>query len=130
VTAVNLFFMRQYFLTIPRDFEEAAKLDGAGYFKTYWRIMLPLAGPAIAALAILQFQGTWNDFFWPLILFGQGSEHLYTMQLGLAQLTLTYQTLWPQLMAGSLIAIAPILLIFLVFQRFFVSGVTAAGIKG
>ena len=130
VTAVNLFFMRQYFLTIPRDFEEAAKLDGAGYFKTFWRIMLPLAGPAIAALAILQFQGTWNDFFWPLILFGQGNEHLYTMQLGLAQLTLTYQTLWPQLMAGSLIAIAPILIIFLIFQRFFVSGVTAAGIKG
>jgi multiple sugar transport system permease protein len=130
VTAVNLFFMRQYFLTIPRDFEEAAKLDGAGYFKTYWRIMLPLAGPAIAALAILQFQGTWNDFFWPLILFGQGSEHMYTMQLGLAQLTFTYQSLWPQLMAGSLMAIAPILVIFLVFQRFFISGVTAAGIKG
>jgi len=130
VTAVNLFFMRQYFLTIPRDFEEAAKLDGAGYFKTYWRIMLPLAGPAIAALAILQFQGTWNDFFWPLILFGQGSEHMYTMQLGLAQLTFTYQSLWPQLMAGSIMAIAPILVIFLIFQRFFVSGVTAAGIKG
>ena len=129
-SAAQLFLMRQYFLTIPRDLEEAAKLDGAGYFKTFWRVMLPLAGPAIAALAILQFQGTWNDFFWPLILFGQGSEHLYTMQLGLAQLTLTYQTLWPQLMAGSLIAIAPILLIFLVFQRFFVSGVTAAGIKG
>ena len=130
VTAVNLFFMRQYFLTIPRDFEEAAKLDGAGYFKTYWRIMLPLAGPAIAALAILQFQGTWNDFFWPLILFGQGSEHMYTMQLGLAQLTFTYQSLWPQLMAGSIMAIAPILVIFLVFQRFFIAGVTAAGIKG
>jgi multiple sugar transport system permease protein len=130
VTAVNLFFMRQYFLTIPRDFEEAAKLDGAGYFKTFWRVMLPLAGPAIAALAILQFQGTWNDFFWPLILFGQGNEHLYTMQLGLAQFTLTYQTLWPQLMAGSLIAIIPILTVFLIFQRFFISGVTAAGIKG
>jgi multiple sugar transport system permease protein len=130
VTAVNLFFMRQYFLTIPRDFEEAAKLDGAGYFKTYWRIMLPLAGPAIAALAILQFQGTWNDFFWPLILFGQGSEDMYTMQLGLAQLTFTYQSLWPQLMAGSIMAIAPILVIFLVFQRFFISGVTAAGVKG
>jgi multiple sugar transport system permease protein len=122
--------MRQYFLTIPRDFEEAAKLDGAGYFKTFWRIMLPLALPAIAALAILQFQGTWNDFFWPLILFGQGNEHLYTMQLGLAQLTLTYQTLWPQMMAGSIIAIVPILAIFLIFQRFFISGVTAAGIKG
>jgi multiple sugar transport system permease protein len=130
VTAVNLFFMRQYFLTIPKDFEEAAKLDGAGYFKTFWRVMLPLAGPALAALAILQFQGTWNDFFWPLILFGQGNEHLYTIQLGLAQLTLTYQTIWPQLMAGSIIAIIPILVVFLVFQRFFVSGVTAAGIKG
>jgi multiple sugar transport system permease protein len=130
VTAVNLFFMRQYFLTIPKDFEEAAKLDGAGYFKTFWRVMLPLAGPAIAALAILQFQGTWNDFFWPLILFGQGNEHLYTMQLGLAQFTLTYQTQWPQLMAGSILAIIPILAIFLVFQRFFVAGVTAAGVKG
>ena len=130
VSAVNLFFMRQYFLTIPRDFEEAAKLDGAGFFKTYWRVMLPLAGPALAALAILQFQGTWNDFFWPLILFGQGSEHLYTIQLGLAQLSFTYGTLWPQLMAGSILAILPILLIFLIFQRFFVAGVTAAGVKG
>ena len=130
VTAVNLFFMRQYFLTIAKDFEEAAKLDGAGYFKTFWRVMLPLAGPAIAALAILQFQGTWNDFFWPLILFGQGNEDLYTMQLGLAQFTFTYQTLWPQLMAGSLIAIVPILVIFLIFQRFFIAGVTAAGVKG
>ena len=130
VTAVNLFFMRQYFLTIPKDFEEAAKLDGAGYFKTFWRVMLPLAAPAIAALAILQFQGTWNDFFWPLILFGQGNEDLSTMQLGLAQFTFTYQTLWPQLMAGSLIAIVPILVIFLIFQRFFIAGVTAAGVKG
>lgn len=130
VSAVNLFFMRQYFLTIPKDFEEAAKLDGAGFFKTFWRVMLPLAGPAIAALAILQFQGTWNDFFWPLILFGQGSEHLYTIQLGLAQLSFTYQTLWPQLMAGSILALLPILVIFLIFQRFFVAGVTAAGVKG
>jgi multiple sugar transport system permease protein len=130
VTAVNLFFMRQYFLTIPKDFEEAAKLDGAGYFKTFWRVMLPLAGPALAAVAILQFQGTWNDFFWPLILFGQGSPHLYTVQLGLAEFTFTYQTQWPQLMAASIIAILPIVIIFLVFQRFFIAGVTAAGVKG
>jgi multiple sugar transport system permease protein len=130
VSATNLFFMRQYFLTIPKDFEEAAKLDGAGYFKTFWRIMLPLAMPALAALAILQFQGTWNDFFWPLILFGQGTPHLYTVQLGLAEFVLTYQTQWPQLMAGSLIAIAPILVIFIVFQRYFVAGVVASGVKG
>ncbi len=130
VTATNLFFMRQYFLTIPKDFEEAAKLDGAGFFKTFWRVMLPLALPAIAALTILQFQGTWNDFFWPLIIFGQGSPHLYTVQLGLAQLVLTYQTNWPALMAASLIAIAPILAIFLLFQRYFIAGAVAAGVKG
>ena len=130
VTATNLFFMRQYFLTIPKDFEEAAKLDGAGYFKTFWRVMLPLAGPAIAALTILQFQGTWNDFFWPLILFGQGSTHLYTIQLGLAELNFTYSTLWPEILAGSLIAIAPVLIVFLVFQRYFIAGVVASGIKG
>jgi len=130
VSATNLFFMRQYFLTIPKDYEEAAKLDGAGHLKTYWRVMLPLAAPAMAALAILQFQGTWNDFFWPLILFGQGSPHLYTVQLGLAEFSLTYQTQWPELMAGSLIAIVPILIVFVTFQRFFIEGVVASGVKG
>jgi multiple sugar transport system permease protein len=130
VSAVNLFFMRQYFLTIPRDFEEAAKLDGAGYFKTFWRVMLPLALPAMAALAILQFQGVWNDFFWPLILFGQGNQDHYTLQLGLAQLHQQYTQQWPQISAGSIIAILPVLVIFLAFQRFFVSGAVSAGVKG
>jgi multiple sugar transport system permease protein len=130
VTATNLFFMRQYFLTIPTDFEEAAKLDGAGYFKTFWRVMLPLALPAIAALTILQFQGTWNDFFWPLILFGQGNAHLYTVQLGLALLNFNYTTLWPQIMAGSILAILPILVVFVIFQRYFVSGLVTPGVKG
>jgi ABC-type glycerol-3-phosphate transport system permease component len=130
VSATNLFFMRQYFLTIPRDFEEAAKLDGAGYFKTFWRVMLPLALPAMAALTILQFQGTWNDFFWPLILFGQGNPSHYTIQLGLAELHFNYGTLWPQISAGSVIAILPVLIIFLAFQRYFVSGVVSAGVKG
>ena len=130
VSAVNLFFMRQYFLTIPRDFEEAAKLDGAGYFKIFWRVMLPLALPAMAALAILQFQGTWNDFFWPLILFGQGNQDHYTLQLGLAQLHSQFQQQWPSVSAGSIIAILPVLLIFLAFQRYFVSGAVSAGVKG
>ena len=129
-SAVNLFFMRQYFLTIPRDFEEAAKLDGAGYFKTFWRIMLPLALPAMAALAILQFQGTWNDFFWPLILFGQGNPSHYTIQLGLAELHFQYTSLWPEISAGAILAILPVLVIFLVFQRFFISGVVSSGVKG
>jgi ABC-type glycerol-3-phosphate transport system permease component len=92
--------------------------------------MLPLALPAIAALAILQFQGTWNDFFWPLIIFGQGSPSLYTIQLGLASLQFTYSSLFPEIMAGSIIAIVPVLVIFLAFQRYFISGVVTAGVKG
>jgi multiple sugar transport system permease protein len=129
VTATNLFLMRQYFLTIPKDYEEAAKLDGAGYFKTYWRVMLPLAGPALAAVTILEFQGTWNDFFWPLVVF-LGNEDLYTLPLGIFQFRSEFQTQWPELMAASVIAIVPIAVIYVFFQRYFVAGVTAAGVKG
>ena len=128
VTATNLFLMRQYFLTIPRDYEEAAKLDGAGYFKTYWKVMLPLAGPALAAVTILQFQGTWNEFFWALVLLQD--EAKYTLSIGIAQFRFQYQTLWPELMAASLIAIVPVVVIYIVFQRYFIAGVTAAGVKG
>jgi multiple sugar transport system permease protein len=130
IEATNLFFFRQYFLTIPRDFEEAAKLDGAGYFKTFWRIMLPLAGPAIAAVTILEFQGIWNDFFWPAIILGFGNPHVYTIQLGITQFIFQYGTLWPQLMAASVLAILPIALVFVVFQRYFIAGVVASGVKG
>jgi multiple sugar transport system permease protein len=129
VTATNLFLMRQYFLTIPKDYEEAAKLDGAGYFKTYWRVMLPLAGPALAAVTILEFQGTWNDFFWPLVIFLGETDH-YTLPLGIYHFSTQYYTLWPQLMAVSVIAILPIAAIYLFFQRYFIAGITAAGVKG
>ena len=129
VTATSLFLMRQYFLTIPKDYEEAAKLDGAGYFKTYWRVMLPLAGPAMAAVTILTFQGTWNDFFWPLIIF-LGDETKYTLPLGIFQFRTQFYTQWPELMAASVIAIVPIALLYVFFQRYFVAGVTAAGVKG
>jgi multiple sugar transport system permease protein len=128
--ATNLFLMRQYFLTIPKDYEEAAKLDGAGYFKTYLRVMLPLASPAVAAVAILTFQGIWNEFFWALILLGQGEASQYTIQLGVAQFRFQYQTLWPQLMAAATLAILPVMLVYIFFQRYFVAGVAAAGVKG
>ncbi len=128
--ATNLFLMRQYFLTIPKDYEEAAKLDGAGFFKTYLRVMLPLAAPAVAAVAILTFQGAWNEFFWALILLGQGDSDLWTVQLGLAQFRFQYQTLWPQLMAAATLAIIPVLVVYVFFQRYFVAGVAAAGVKG
>jgi ABC-type glycerol-3-phosphate transport system permease component len=126
--ATSLFLMRQYFLTIPKDLEEAAKLDGAGYFKTFWRVMLPLAGPALAAVTILEFQGAWNDFFWASLLL-QTPDH-YTVQIGLAQFVFQYHTEWPKLMAASVIAIIPIAAIYVVFQRYFVAGVASAGVKG
>jgi multiple sugar transport system permease protein len=128
VSAASLFLMRQYFLTIPRDLEEAAKLDGAGYFKTYLRVMLPLAGPALAAVTILTFQGSWNDLFWAAVLLQDESQH--TIPLGLAYFQQVYTTLWPQLMAASVAAIVPILVLFVLFQRYFVAGVAASGVKG
>ncbi len=128
-SATQLFLMRQYFLTIPRDLEEAAKLDGAGYFKTFWRVMLPLAGPALAAVAILEFEGAWNDFFWALIIFNTAPSH-YTLPVGIFSFVSEYQTLWPQLMASTAIAVAPIAVIYVVFQRYFVAGVASAGVKG
>ena len=130
VTAANLFLMRQYFLTIPKDYEEAARLDGAGYFKTYWRVMLPLATPALAAVAILTFQGIWNDFFWALIVLGLVDVDKYTVQLGLANYIGQYQSNWPLLMAGATVAILPVALVYVFFQRYFVAGVAAAGVKG
>ena len=130
VLATNLFFMRQYFLTIPKDFEEAAKLDNAGHFKTFWKVMLPLTGPALAAVTILTFQGIWNEFFWPLLLLGFGDPDHYTVQLGIAQFRFQYGVLWPQLMASAAIAITPIAVIYVFFQRYFVAGVASAGVKG
>jgi multiple sugar transport system permease protein len=128
VSATSLFLMRQYFLTIPRDLEEAAKLDGAGYFKTYRRVMLPLAGPALAAVAILMFQGTWNGLFWPAVLLQDRSE--YTIPIALTFFRQIYSTQWPVLMAASVLAIVPILVLFVAFQRYFVAGVASSGVKG
>lgn len=128
ISATSVFLMRQYFLTIPRDLEEAAKIDGAGFFTTFWRIMLPLATPALAAVAILQFQGAWNGFFWPLILLGERNN--WTLPLGLTQFRFEFFTQWPPLMAVVAIATIPILALYVFFQRYFVEGIAAAGVKG
>src|SRR5947208_8907372 len=110
VSATSLFLMRQYFLTIPRDLDEAAKLDAAGHFKANRKVMLPLAGPALAAVGILTFQGTWNALFSLAVLLQDSSQ--YTIPIGLAYFHTAYQTLWPPLMAASVLAILPILLVF------------------
>jgi multiple sugar transport system permease protein len=128
IQAESVFLLRQYFLTIPRDYEEAAKIDGAGFFTTFLRVMLPLATPAIAAVAILQFQGAWNNFFWPLVLLQERSH--WTLPLGLSQFRFQYFTNWPALMAVVVMATIPILLLYLFFQRYFVAGIAASGVKG
>lgn len=130
ISATSIFLMRQYFLTIPRDLEEAARIDGAGFFTTFLRVMLPLATPALAAVAILQFQGTWNGFFWPVV-FLTDTDH-YTLPIGLAFFRLSggFGTNWPPLMATVVIATIPILILYVFFQRYFVEGIAATGVKG
>lgn len=128
ISASSIFLIRQYFLTIPRDLEEAAKIDGAGFFTTFWRVMLPLATPALAAVAILQFQGTWNGFFWPLVVL-QTPDH-WTLPLGLFQFIGFHKTDWPPLMAVVVMATLPIVILYIFFQRYFVEGVAASGVKG
>jgi multiple sugar transport system permease protein len=131
ISATSVFLMRQYFLSLPRELEEAAKMDGAGFFTTFARVMLPLATPAVSAVAILSFQGTWNSFFWPLIFFQRDPPH-YTLPLGLVQFRNAggFATNWPPLMATIVLATIPILLLYIFFQRYFVEGVAAAAVKG
>jgi multiple sugar transport system permease protein len=128
VQVESVFLLRQFFLSIPRDLEEAAKIDGAGFFTTFARVILPLGTPALAAVAILQFQGSWNNFFWPLILY-QEQDH-WTLPLGLAQFRNFFEVDWPALTAVVIMATLPILILYLFFQRYFVAGVAASGVKG
>jgi multiple sugar transport system permease protein len=128
IAGMSIFLLRQYFLSIPRELEEAAKIDGAGFYTTFARIMLPLATPALAAVAILQFQGTWNGFFWPLIVLQDRPN--WTLPLGITQFQELYNTQWPELMAVVVMSTIPILVLYVFFQRYFVEGVAASGIKG
>ena len=128
IGGMSIFLMRQYFQSIPVALEEAAKIDGAGVFTRFWRVILPLATPALAAVAILQFQGTWNGFFWPLIILQERSH--WTLPLGVAQFRQLYSTQWPELMAVVVMATIPIVILYIFFQRYFVEGIAASGVKG
>ncbi len=130
ISATSIFLLRQYFLTIPRDLEEAAKIDGAGFFSTYLRVMLPLASPALAAVAILQFQGTWNSLFWPVVFLRDQAHWTLPQGLTLFRLAGGITNDWPPLMAVVVIATVPILILYIFFQRYFVEGIAAAGVKG
>lgn len=127
-SAFGTFLLRQFFMTIPRELEEAAYIDGCSKFRVLWQIILPLSKPALATLAIFTFMGTFNDFIWALIVVN--SEHLRTVQLGLAVFRDRYITDWDLLMAGSVMATMPILMVFFFAQKYFIKGITLSGIKG
>lgn len=127
-TAFGTFLLRQYFLSIPRELEEAARVDGASYFEVWWRIILPLASPAIATLGVFSFMGAWNSFLWPFIMVS--TSEMRTLTVALRSLQSEYGTEWGMMMAGSLIAMLPMLVIFLFAQRYFVRGIATTGFGG
>ncbi len=126
-SAFGTFLLRQFFLTIPRELEDAAYIDGCSRFGVLWRIILPLSKPALATLAIFTFMVVFNDFLWALIVVN--SEEMQTVQLGLAIFRDRYTTEWDKLMAGSVTATVPILLVFFFGQRYFIRGITLSGLK-
>ena len=127
-TAYGTFLLRQFFLTLPADLEDAARIDGTSELGIYWRIVLPLSGPALATLSIFSFQNVFNDFVWPLVI--ARSEEIKTIQVGLAQFRREGTTDWTLLMAGTMIATIPILIVFMLGQRYFTQGIALTGIKG
>ncbi|MBM4419196.1 MAG: carbohydrate ABC transporter permease [Chloroflexi bacterium] len=127
-TAYGTFLLRQFFLGLPVELEDAARIDGSSEFGIYWRIVVPLSGPAMATLGIFSFQNVWNDFVWPLVT--TRSDVMKTIQVGLAQFRREGSTDWTLLMAGTMIATVPILIVFLLGQRFFTRGIALTGLKG
>ena len=127
VSAFGTFLMRQFFVTVPNELIEAAKIDGCNPFKTFLQICFPMAKPTIATLSIFCFMNVWNDYFTPLIYVNDSRK--YTLPLGLASMKGMYSTDWPVLMASSVISVLPVLIAFLVAQDAFVKGVMMTGMK-
>jgi multiple sugar transport system permease protein len=127
-SAFNIFLLRQFFLTIPGELSDAARIDGCTEFGTYWRVILPLARPALATVALFTFIGTWNDFLGPLLYLTD--ERSYTLSLGLQRFVSQHGAEWGMLMAASTVMTIPIIVVFFFAQRTFIQGVTLTGIKG
>ena len=127
-SAFYIVMLRQFLFTIPQDFVDAARVDGAGYFRIYWDIMLPLITPALAAVAVFEFQAKWNDFMTPLIYLNDPSK--YTMSLGLASFKTDFEMQWALWMAASVIFTIPMVILFFIAQRFFIEGSISSGVKG
>ena len=128
-SAFGTFLLRQSFLSLPKDFEEAAFVDGANRFTIFWRIILPLSQPALATLAIFSFMGSWNAYLWPLFAARRPEVMTLPVALGVLQSGPRALTEWNIVMAGAVVTVIPILLVYLLAQRWFVGGITAGGLK-
>lgn len=126
--AIGMFLMRQYFMSIPRELEEAALIDGCSRHYTFWKIIMPNSKPAIATFVIINFKAQWNSFLWPLIMMSDVKK--MTMQVGLSYFKGVVSTDWATLLAGTTISILPVIIIFLVFQQYFIEGVMTSGLGG
>lgn len=126
--AFNVFLLRQFFLSIPKDLTEAARMDGCSEFRIFWQIILPLAKPALLTVALFQFMATWNDFLGPLIFLVRQEQ--FTLALGLQNFQSAFGgTEWHWLMAGSTLALLPVVVLFFLTQRTFVRGISTTGLK-
>jgi alpha-1,4-digalacturonate transport system permease protein len=125
--AFGLFMVRQFMVSIPDELIEAARLDGAGEFTIFRKVVLPLSWPVVAVLTIFTFMWRWNDFAWPLVVLQERSS--YTVPLGLSLMKGQYYTDWTGMMGMSLLSIIPMLLVFVFFQRYFVQGIASTGMK-
>ena len=126
--AFGIFLMRQYIQTLPRELEDAARIDGASEFGVFWNVILPLCRPAIAALAIFTFVRQWNDFLWPVIALNKVQN--YTLTVGVANLQSEFMTDWGIIFSGAALAALPMIVFFLVFQKYFLEGVRMGAVKG
>lgn len=127
-TAFGTFLLRQFFMTVPFELEESARIDGCSRFGTYARIILPLSKPAMASLAVFSFVGQWNSFFWPLIIIN--TDKMKTLSVGLKMFQGVYGTEWHLMMAGSAIVIIPTLIVFMFFQKYLTEGIALTGMGG
>ncbi|MFJ6321487.1 MULTISPECIES: carbohydrate ABC transporter permease [unclassified Rhizobium] len=125
--AFGIFLLRQYYLSLPREIEEAAVIDGAGYWRIYWSIILPLSRPMISALAILFFLANWNSFLWPLTI--TSNPNLWMVQVGIANFKSQYSASWNYMMAASTIVAIPTLVLFVIFQRQIMDSLKTSGLK-
>ena len=128
VSAFGIFLMRQAFLAIPREMEEAAIVDGCNVFQVFWKVLLPMVKPSLAVLAIFTFIGSWGEFLWPSIVLTK--EAMYTLPVGVNNLQGMFSSNWRYIAAGSIISTIPIIIFFLCMQRYFISGENEGAVKG